>query len=731
MAPHEDGENNFSDDDFLNDIPADALEELENNAIAFTQAQIKAPPSSDYGDEFDDDDLDDAIVIDEARSAPAVVPYVHRNNVNQATRQEQFRQQRYGDTNIVNRPRNSIAPPLLRQPDHLPQPFSASVSREASNLSRQGSQSVADGDNEALRKLVQELQQKNKALEQEALSKNGEISILRGKIDKSEKEYERTQAAKEKSHAEQLAKLQKDREAAEIAARNATIERDFTKQDLFEETGRVRKLNRAKNSKDVQVMTPKKTKPMPFRDGFDDDEIEVLSPSKISPSKFQKRQPGTPSRGAKRKRKATSSSPSATALDIIPIPDQLSQQQKVPMLDESLLSRLVLQDDRSDFLAAMLDHRPNRDHLRTLEALGKHFLPSSPNETFSSLILGELPRIGSKKPIAEVPSEFCLFIIQLWSKCMDESYYTPIYLFVDILTFALELKTLSIVPHIIDQLIPLVQKTADLVAIPRFKSESSDPYDKNINVSACLALTHLAALGCVPEHEHITRFWKLMRWDFVLLMLSQNQPVADFEWMLRILSTGVLKDSFGSNPDDNPKFRASTNAGHIIERLTYPLFEVPCLPMSVAKVDADVVLKLRLQIILLMTGMTRSPYAGNALASHPTAIGRVVSLISDELDTLYDHRAGCEDSAHLISLATRLLFHLVTQYEIDIQKKLSVIRGGSQKYLLCLARLNFSEDDLVFESGIDPDIPGCALEMLEMIVTPEEGEAIQEALSNG
>lgn len=86
-------------------------------------------------------------------------------------------------------------------------------------------------------------------------------------------------------------------------------------------------------------------------------------------------------------------------------------------------------------------------------------------------------------------------------------------------------------------------------------------------------------------------------------------------------------------------------------------------------------------------------------------------------------------SARLISLATRLLFHLVTQYEFDMQKKLSVIRGGSQKYLLCLARLNFSEDDLVFESGIDPDIPGCALEMLEMVVTPEEGEAIQEALS--
>ncbi|KAK6596222.1 DNA repair protein [Botrytis cinerea] len=708
MAPHEDGENNFSDDDFLNDIPADALDELENNAIAFTQAQIKAPPSSDYG-------------MNEARSAPAVVPYVPRNNLNQAVRQEQFQQQNYEDADIVNRPRDYIGPARPRQSDHLPQPFSNPVSRENSNLSRQATQLVAGDDNEALRKLVQEVTdyssvaRKNKVLEQETLSKNGEISILRGRIDKSEKEYERTQAAKEKLHAEQLAKLQKDREAAETAARNATIERDFTKQDLFEETERVKRLNKAKIFKDALVVTPKKTKPMPFRDGFDDDEIELLSPSKMSPSKFQKRQPGTPSRAAKRKRKANDS-PSASALDMLPVPDILSQPQKTPLLDESILERLVLQDDRSDFLAAMLDHRPNRDHLRTLEALGKHSLPSSPNESFSSLILGEMPRIGMKKPISEVPAEFCLFLIQLWSKCMDERCYTPIYLFVDILTFALESKTLSIVPHIIDQLIPLVQKTADLVAIPRFKSEPCDPYDKDINVSACLALTHLAALGCVPEQEHITRFWKLMRWDFVLLMLSQNQPVADFEWMLRILSTGVLKDSFGSNPDDNPKFRASTNAGHIIERLTYPLFEVPCLPMSVAKVDPDVVLKLRLEIVSLMTGMTRSPYAGNALASHPTAIGRLISLISDELDGLYDHKSGREDSARLISLATRLLFI----WSLDTN---SICKRSYQSFA--------AEDDLVFESGIDPDIPGCALEMLEMVVTPEEGEAIQEALSNG
>jgi hypothetical protein len=74
---------------------------------------------------------------------------------------------------------------------------------------------------------------------------------------------------------------------------------------------------------------------------------------------------------------------------------------------------------------------------------------------------------------------------------------------------------------------------------------------------------------------------------------------------------------------------------------------------------------------------------------------------------------------------------LITKFDddIDIQKKLTVIRGGSQKYLLSLSRLNFSEDDLVLESGIDSDVATCALEMLELFVTPEEGDAIHAAFS--
>ena len=156
MAPNEYGENNFSDDDFLDDLPPDALTELENNAITFTQkANFKPSPSSDYGDDFDDEDLDDTVVVDEARSAPAVVPPAHRKNPNPVVQREQFRQQRYGDSGIANRTRNDAAVELAGQPDHLLQTIP--LPREDSSVSRQQSQSVADGDAEALRKLVQEV----------------------------------------------------------------------------------------------------------------------------------------------------------------------------------------------------------------------------------------------------------------------------------------------------------------------------------------------------------------------------------------------------------------------------------------------------------------------------------------------------------------------------------------------------------------------------------------------
>lgn len=155
-----------------------------------------------------------------------------------------------------------------------------------------------------------------------------------------------------KLNADQIAKQQKALEAARIAEKNAAIERDFIKQDLAEESERVRRLARAKEGekKDAgaAATTPKKKQALPHRDGFDDDEIEILSPSRVSPSKYQKRNATSPAKaGAKRKRKTVESP--AAALEVIQSEEpSIDQQTKTLALDPAIIENLGRQDDRLD-----------------------------------------------------------------------------------------------------------------------------------------------------------------------------------------------------------------------------------------------------------------------------------------------------------------------------------------------------------------------------------------------
>ncbi|TVY84456.1 hypothetical protein LSUE1_G001278 [Lachnellula suecica] len=731
------------DDDELDSLPANALVELENNAIQFTQAQTQAryskpvppAPSSDYGDEIGEEDLDDAVIIDESRSTPVIIPSLqHKVQLPaQAVQREPFRPQRYGTISnshsLPDRQRNVLLPPKFNPPTR-PLPRSA-IQQHDSMRVEQGSQPSGGEDNAAedLQRQFQELLKERDALKAEVNAKSGEIAIVRSKNDQLQKETERKIEAAKKLHADKEVKWQREVESTRIAEKRAATERDFVKQDLQEEAERVRRLKRAQEAekRGVAVTTPKKKKQLSHRDGFDDDEVEILSPSKVSPSRFQRRLAGSPSKqGAKRKRKTVESPIAALEVTNAEGPAVEKAEHQDFILDDSIFESLGRHDDRFDFLGTMLDHRVNSDHARTIQELAKFALPSSPDESFQSVLLGKIPTLGLKKPQKDLPISFCELLISLWSKCIEEKYYAPVYLLIDMLTLALELKTTAIGPFVVDTIVPLTQLTADIIIIPRFQTKPTNGHEKDIDVSACLGLLHLVALGCMCEQQHILHFWKLMRFDFVLVMLSTNHPTSEFEMMLQILSTSVFRDSFGAILADRSVH------DNILDRLTYPMSEVPLLPGSSKRMDLGVLSDLRFKVIQLMTSMTRSPFASKAMAMHPLAIGRIVGLISDELDELYDYKARHAESARIISLATRLLYYLVTKFddEIDMQKKLSVIRGGSQKYLLCLSRLNFSEDDLVLESGIDPDIAGCALEMLELVVTPEEGDAIHSAFSS-
>ncbi len=133
-----------------------------------------------------------------------------------------------------------------------------------------------------------------------------------------EKEYESRTQSLQKLHADEAARQKIEVEKAQAQLQKIATEKDFLENDLAEGTKQIRNLQRAikKGAEKVtdrenQLDTPKKNKALPFRDGFDDDEVQPLSPSKLG----LRSKASTPKGGTKRKRKPTEYSP-VKALDL-------------------------------------------------------------------------------------------------------------------------------------------------------------------------------------------------------------------------------------------------------------------------------------------------------------------------------------------------------------------------------------------------------------------------------
>lgn len=163
----------FDGDDFSDDgldlLPANALEELESNAIRYTQAQTQAaahlnpPPSSDYGDDFGDDDLDNAVVIDETKRAPAAVGGLRRD-IQSNTSLKDTRRPQWDNlegsaalaTTLANRQRLSDS---AVTPAQSPRPTSNATSRTVPFSTPQDPTSSNVGPKlEALQKQIEEVQ---------------------------------------------------------------------------------------------------------------------------------------------------------------------------------------------------------------------------------------------------------------------------------------------------------------------------------------------------------------------------------------------------------------------------------------------------------------------------------------------------------------------------------------------------------------------------------------------
>ncbi len=312
--------------------------------------------------------------------------------------------------------------------------------------------------------------------------------------------------------------------------------------------------------------------------------------------------------------------------------------------------------------------------------------------------------------------------------------------------------------------------------------------NRHIPMTRIMSLLYLTALGCAaspPVHAGsvtppIADFWSQVHVQFIGMLLSPKQPVEDFLATLRLLCTSVTPHSVGPTP---PGQAATPELGtsYILERMSARLVEAPpprwgSLADGSPAAAAAALRGIRNEVLKTLAAFARSEVGLVRMASSEYVVPRLVSLIYASIDELYDGGKNTpytttsaapppaptttsasrltpsssssepSSSSSLLSLldvgASTLIANAVlvlhtivrspaTRDLVNVPAKLAQaqaqVPGGSHKYLLALARLNFAETDL-YDGGDDGDGAGIgeetaelAHELLELAVTEEEG----------
>ncbi|KAG6003398.1 hypothetical protein E4U21_002073 [Claviceps maximensis] len=801
----------FSDDGF-DDLPDNALQELERNAIQLTQAHfVKHQPAprdaapqrlsrvSNYGWEEEDDDLDTTEVTNDA-GLPVGRPVVD----NTLRRQLPLQQGREADITTSSQAPRRPAPPLPnprwnptidnsnmaatagsglqpRAPGLGPPGVSLSASQmhqfpphdsqftrpllpsnrlHASPQASQVSQVGAAGD------VLSALQRRVRVLESELHSARGEASIIRAKSLKAQQEYDDQIARLRKLNAEQLEKQTRMVEAAVAAEKSANTELQFLQQDIREVHGRARKKDAAGGS---SVTTPRKgSKARGFADGFDEMDV-ALSPSKgqgrgkSSGSVAANVGERTPSKG-KRKRPVVDSPILAletTLTDDVIMSD--GHHEELPTTSIIPVQMPPASAAPFEFLQLVLDHGTFHQQPPTFDTLSRFTFPSEPERTFSSMIFEKLPLMGNPHRPMQLLVDFAELIVSLWARCVDEEVWEPIKYLMALISFTFDLHTTSVAPLIVPNFVPVALATLFTVAdarrrLPDGNLASSAEYgfhEDHVDTEQLLSLMYVSAVSCSmapTETENgfeytCIGFWRLVSLDMVLLLLTPKQKPSDVMGMLDLLATSVLPTSIGPVSTDTDA-SASDVAKATIERVSAKLTEQSRIPMAASQKRS-----IRLAALRTLIAFSASPFGAHQLASHGNAIPRLVHCLSAAIDELYDqtippsvlpplsdslgstlrlHESTASADLYLIISQSVLLVHRLvmdpaTANVADVAQKLSMSHGGSQRYLLSLGRLAFAEEDLIIEAGIEGEVVDAAHELLELAVTPDEGETISAA----
>ncbi|KAJ9614609.1 hypothetical protein H2200_002746 [Cladophialophora chaetospira] len=804
MDDNEDETDLFEDDDFDN-LSETALQELEHHAILSTQAQahkvaalpqtahkpftalpqsriaaVQAQPNvrplignPAFQRYLTEEDDSFELVGDEGVATP-VEEYdsflYRRPQPNEAVQREQFRQQRYGQAynGTGQRPANQqnyqhqagISRVIHGDGSFQHIPARPDVTMlDASQL--QHGPAVQGGDREAFQYRVEELMRERDELTRELRAvkdtvsmQKGEISIIRANHEKESKVYDRQLGALKKSMEEEAAKHSAQLNIMTEKTNNLTTRYNFLRQEHNQEVQETKTLRqRLKDRPQADraaspTTTPRRGMASSLRDGFNDDDIMLMSPSKSA----RRSKPPTPTAANKRKRKAGDPSPVKPLVlrpatqnqnrdEMLPPPPQLVQtvEQVVPIVRKDKQPERHLK-----FLQSILEYRVRDTKEPLFEVFIKFALPSSPSKTFSTMLLEGTAQL--KGP--GLPGDLLQHFIDLWSNSMKEQYYAPVALLLEIVAHIVDTELSILDTGIITNLTPLLQSSIALNAEKRFKHSPvnhatygkiretpQSVLNQEVNGTRCMELMLTIAYTVCDEPEMLSLFWRLMDPEFVLMMLNAWQPISDITLMLQLLATSIFSSTFGSVCLDDQQ----TKVEHwIINRVCYLLWETPRVDEGLSPYTSAQLCQLRLEVMDLLTNIaiTSSPYPQDdpthhgslLLANDAHAIGRLVRHLYDSVSAMYTlHPVTHTMHAALINKGVALLYHLLTLHSgtINLQEKLSVINGGVHRHRVVLTRLAFSEG-FVIDRWVSDETVARATQMLEESVTPDEADELVE-----
>lgn len=590
-------------------------------------------------------------------------------------------------------------------------------------------------------KLRQSEQEARKA----ALAKQGEISIVRANQDKATKEYERRIAVMQKLHSDEAAKHRTELEAGRKEREKMQTDNQFLKHDLAQESEK-RRLNGPGKQRVDKQETPRKTKRHAVGDGFDDDEVRVISPSKSR----DKSQEQTPKVGAKRKRPAQDSPIAPLMFDQPPKKDT-SEELKLA-LERQKRDLETKERSRFTFMQRTLNHRPYEGHERTVEALAKHHFPSLPEKSLSTMFMETM---ASQAGDEYLPLKLSRTMLKLWARCLEEKHYLPLYLIVDMLRFAIRHELSTTVSDLIEEAVPLCNHTVDLKAVPIARAllhphYAASPEFENakeniiphIDVAEILDYLRELCDAASLSPQHIESFWRKRKFDSTLVVLNKTQPIPQITAGLQMLASSALPTTFGAicAEGEGAAEKQAQQESHTVAHLTSMLFEMPIVPEDEPAYTDEEIAELRVEILNVLKIVSATEHGGLLLAQHRSVIGRLIRFLDGQVSKLYTTRpilglASTEGRRlhsliiQTINMTARIIYHLLRTYDshIDFLQKIRVVKGGYHKFLVSMTRLAFT-DKLVFEDGLDEEVVEAAHQILDSVLSPEEGEAVVKAV---